>query len=208
MKKILLFLLVAFFSTNLYSQSIVIDNVTASPTSGGINVSLNTISYSGAGYLADSFTINQNVVTLNVCYWFNNTLPVLTFHHDIFIPVSFSYANYTLVVNIHNSISNTACDYFSMTDTETLAVLSNADFTLAKNNFALYPNPTSGDVNLKTNGLHVSRISVYDNLGRMVKNIPQKDANYFSINDLNDGIYLVNLETENGTFSQKMIVKK
>ena len=207
MKTLLLFFMIAFSVSNSTAQSIVITSLNASPVSNGLNVSLNTTSFSGAGYLSDSYTINQNVITLSVCYWFNNTLPVLTFHHDIFIPMNFAYSNYTLIVTIHNSISNTACDYFSVTDSETLAFLSKSDFN-PKQDFALYPNPTNGKIYIKNNDLNMQHISVYDNLGRLVKEISSLAENNFDLSDLTDGIYLVNFTAEKNNFTQKIIVKK
>lgn len=197
-----------FISLNSYSQSIIINNVSVASSAPGLDISLNTTSFSGAGYLNHSYNITGNVINLKVCYWFNTTLPVLNFHHDFFIPMTFTQSNYTLVVEIHNSVSNTQCDYFSMTDIETLAFLSKDDFTLNNENLALYPNPTSGRVYFKDDASSLKNIYVYDNLGSLVKQFSSLSENNFNLNDLSNGLYIANTETEKGIYSQKIVLKK
>lgn len=208
MNKILLFVFMLCLSLNSYSQSIIINNVSVASSAPGLDVSLNTTSFNGAGYLNHSYTITGNVINLKVCYWFNTTLPVLNFHHDFFIPMTFTQNNYTLVVEIHNSVSNTQCDYFSMTDIETLAFLSKDDFTLKNENLTLYPNPTNGIIHFKNDSSSIKKIHIYDNLGRLVKQFSSLSENNLNLNDLNNGLYIANIETEKGNYSQKIILKK
>lgn len=207
MKKFLLFILFVT-SWSSYSQNHDITSLEAVPSATGLNVSLTTVSYNGAGFLNHSYVITDNIITLKVCYWFNVTLPVLTFHHDFFIPVNFTQSNYVLVVELHNSVSVSECDDFGISDTATLAFLSTKSFATPKNDMMLYPNPTNGSVYLKNDDLNIRSFGVFDALGRKVKSFSDFSRNKFDLNDLNDGIYLVNLATENGNFSQKIVVKK
>ena len=207
MKKNLL-LILFLVSWSSYSQYHDITNVSAVPSATGVNVSLTTVSYNGAGFLNHSYTVTDNVITLKVCYWFNMTLPVLTFHHDFFIPVNFTQNNYVLVVELHNSVSVSECDDYNISDTTTLSFLSTKSFATPQSEMVLYPNPTNGTVYLKNNDLNINSFEVYDALGRRVKSFSDFSENKFDLNNLNDGIYLVNLTTENGNFSQKIVVKK
>ena len=85
MKKSLPLCVLLFFMAFGYGQSIQITDMTATPVAGGVNVNLKTVSFNGAGYLSYEYTITANVINLSVCYWFNATLPVLTFDNDFFI---------------------------------------------------------------------------------------------------------------------------
>ena len=87
MKKTLVLLLL-IFGFKAKSQNMFITSALATSVSGGVNVNLKTASGNGAGYLSNSYSITGNVISLDVCYWFNNTLPFLTFENDFFIPLS------------------------------------------------------------------------------------------------------------------------
>ena len=140
MKTILLIICFFLFSINSNCQSIDVTEVIATTTNGGINVNVKAVSGNGAGYLSHSYTFVGNTINLNVCYWFNFTLPVLFFENDFFIPITNS-GNYTLNVYGINSSSVTVCDNYSVSPVETITVsyLSNDEFE--KVTTKIFPNP-------------------------------------------------------------------
>ena len=72
---------------------------------------------------------------------------------------------------------------------------------------AIYPNPTSGNITIKANGM--MRVSVVNALGQMVYNA-EVDADELVLNmgQYNAGMYLVNIVTVNGSTVKRVVVTK
>jgi len=206
MKKLLLsFLLLGTIISN--GQSLLINDLNVTAVEGGINVNLHTTSYGGAGHLNNSYEISGNTIIVKMCYWFNNTLPVLQFEDDIMIPLE-SGGDYTVTVNVMNSSSSEVCDDYSLAGSETVVVsfLSRTDFETVKENIKLFPNPTNGILAFN-NALEANRISVYDSTGRLVKDFRNLTSNSINLEGLSDGIYALRLEGEKGIHSQKIVFR-
>jgi hypothetical protein len=203
----LFFLLLVFNFSSIYSQSIQINQITPSSVSGGINVNLLVTTFNGAGYLSNSYTVNGNTINLSVCYWFNVLQPVYQMSNDFFIPISNS-SSYTINISIFHSLSTTVCDYFSAGPTATTNFLDVNNFEKAKENYALFPNPTSGKIEFIGDQSMINKISIFDNIGRIIKSEENIINNSLELNEFNDGIYFIKLETKSGNFTQKIILKK
>ena len=209
MKKLLLILFIFGTILNTYCQNILITQLSATSVTGGVNVNVKTISGTGSGYLSNTYTVTGNVIDLSVCYWFDNTLPILQFDNDFLIPLTIT-DNYTVNVHIKLSTSQVTCDNFATTDNGTTSVsyLSTNSFEKIKDDYTLFPNPTNGKVEYKGNELPINQIDIFDNIGRLVKQINGISENSLDLNELKDGIYLVKIQTENGNLNQKIIIKK
>jgi hypothetical protein len=207
MKMRLFFLLLVLNYSSIYSQSIQINQITPSSVSGGINVNLLVTTFNGAGYLSNSYTVNGNTINLSVCYWFNVLQPVYQMSNDFFIPISNS-SNYTINISIFHSLSSTVCDYFSAGPTATTNFLDVNNFEKVKENYALFPNPTSGKIEFIGDQSMINKISIFDNIGRIIKSEDNIINNSLELNEFNDGIYFIKLETKSGNFTQKIILKK
>jgi hypothetical protein len=192
--------LIAMFLFSIYAsgQTIQITGASASAVDGGINVSVQTISYNGAGYLSYDYAIDGNAIELSVCYYFNMLAPVLNFSNDFFIPIE-APGEYTVVVSVYNSASTETCDYYSLGGTTTLTVLDTPQFTAQKIGF--YPNPAQDVINLDLQ----SDVSIFDMTGKLV--IESNDVEKVDTNQLAQGIYLVRLESDRGTITRKLIKK-
>lgn len=203
MKTKLLFLL---FLSSLwsYGQSIEINQITPTAVTGGVNVNLLVTTFNGAGYLSNTYSVSENTITLNVCYWFNITLPVYQMNNDFFIPLT-TGGNYTLNVNIFHSSSATQCDFFANGPSATVNFLSNSVFETTDNRWQLYPNPTSGSVSFQGNSIDLTKVTVYDATGRLVHTFVNREIDFSSFNE---GIYLVKMETTNQIVTQKVVVKR
>jgi hypothetical protein len=72
---------------------------------------------------------------------------------------------------------------------------------------AVYPNPANNFVNIESQS-RIERIGIYDLTGKAVYNTPV-DQNKLKVNIdfLESGIYLIKLETENGTRVEKLNVR-
>jgi len=86
----------------------------------------------------------------------------------------------------------------------TLSV-SNNSFT----NINIFPNPTKGTINVIIPNNELSKITVFDIQGREIyKKETSQIITSFSIENLQDGMYLVNIENSEGTTSKKVILRK
>ncbi|MAO10855.1 MAG: hypothetical protein CMC07_08225 [Flavobacteriaceae bacterium] len=73
------------------------------------------------------------------------------------------------------------------------------------NLFNIYPNPTSGLLDIKSN-TPISEIIVYNNIGQLLYTFEEK--NQVDISDLSEGIYFLKITNEKGNTKTKKVVKK
>lgn len=83
----------------------------------------------------------------------------------------------------------------------------------AEDAFTLSPNPSNGQITLTANKVYSSlRVSVMDFTGKKVfeRNLTAKAGNQHQIqlNQLPNGVYLVNIQADNYQFTKKLIIKK
>ena len=204
-KTVLIFILIIVgFSSRAQNMQITSSEITT--VNGGINVNLQTITGNGAGFINYSYVITENVVDLNVCYWFNLTLPVLTFNHDFFIPLS-ATGNYTINTHIFLSQSTETCDNFSNPAnlTQQHNYLSSAKHLL--NAVKVFPNPTSGKIFYEGLDAEINRVEVYDILGKNIKNQFSKNEPTIDLSGFPEGIYFLKIETNQGVLNRKIILK-
>jgi len=84
---------------------------------------------------------------------------------------------------------------------ETLAVLSN-DIHIA-------PNPTMSRLNVQTENLQIENITVYDLAAKPVEEYPSIHQNSFNtdLSHLNEGLYLLYIQTDKGNTVKKLVIK-
>jgi len=206
MKQLLLSIL--FLGTIISNaQSLHITGLNATTVDGGINVNLHTTSLGGAGYLSDSYEIFGNIIMVKVCYWFDMSLPILQFEDNIMIPLE-ADGDYTVNVTVYNSSSQEACDDYSIAGSQSIVVsyLSATDFEKGKEHLKLFPNPTNGKIAFN-NAIGINSITVYDGMGRLVKEFKHLATNTINLEGLSDGIYALHLEGEQGIHTQKIVFR-
>lgn len=76
----------------------------------------------------------------------------------------------------------------------------------ARDAFRVYPNPTNGTVTIDNRGKQLIAIEVVDLLGKVVLQ-PSINDKVIDLSDLQSGLYVLNVTTENGRFA-KHIVKR
>ena len=75
------------------------------------------------------------------------------------------------------------------------------------NNLTVYPNPTVSKIYFETtDNLQAEKISVYDNLGKLVSNNQLNTDNSLDLSALQSGIYLIKFS--NKTYKSFKIIKK
>jgi hypothetical protein len=89
----------------------------------------------------------------------------------------------------------------NFTVTETLGV---NEFLNSK--FALYPNPTTGIVNLSnTIDATINSVEILDLNGRLINNVKVNSDNQVNISELSKGIYMMKIISDEGTAIKKVI---
>jgi hypothetical protein len=83
-----------------------------------------------------------------------------------------------------------------------IATLSTAENTIK--NVSIYPNPTSSTVTIKTNEI-IENVIVYNLLG---KEILRGKMETIDVSSLSQGMYMLQIETQNGVIGTKRIIKQ
>lgn len=114
---------------------------------------------------------------------------------------------YTIQVTHKGTLSGGSQNYSLIVSGFDQANLSNND--LSKGNIAVYPNPV-GDVLFVTSDTnHFTGYELFDIQGRLIKKENVYNLNSFEIgtSSLTKGMYILNLTSESGSFTQKVVKK-
>jgi hypothetical protein len=189
-------------------------------TGNNINVGLKVTEGSLIIYNNYSYTLENNVITLTVCYNRTTISSFTTLNNEFTIEnVDLTTSNYTLIViaNYSRWVDGQAiCDFTNNSDTATLSfsapltqtVTLSSNFFDINDTFILFPNPTNGLLEFKSDEAILHTINVYDSLGRSVKMFNAISSKILDLKDLENGIYLIELNTAKGKVTRKIILKK
>lgn len=206
-------LAVLFFSNTLLSQEIQALSLTQNgPNQIKAHLKVYLPSTTTA-YFFDK-NINQNIITLTACYYMIGTGEVSYPETDYFVDIP-DNGNYTLIVNLYTSFDETTCDYHTLEDTKTLNFTTpiNGTISLAtiesqnKNqNLVLFPNPTKGIFNIKTNQ-KIEKAKIYDISGKIIQNLFPLNSK-IDVSKLEDGIYFIEILSDGKIQRKKFVLKK
>lgn len=76
-------------------------------------------------------------------------------------------------------------------------------------NISIYPNPTNNSINISSQNEPIINFVIYDLQGRKVDSNKMNSIYNFSVDlsNFNSGIYIIELNSENGKYSQKIVKK-
>ena len=74
------------------------------------------------------------------------------------------------------------------------------------NDIAIYPNPTTGDLNISL-GVKSAIVTISDMIGNVVFSKTTSGELFVDISSYNKGIYLVKIVTENDSYTEKVVLK-
>jgi len=75
-----------------------------------------------------------------------------------------------------------------------------------KNGFSIYPNPASNLLNISSDTFVINTVKIVDINGRTVKQVAiNETTTQVNISDLTAGIYMITIESENGSAVQKLV---
>ncbi|QHI38541.1 hypothetical protein IMCC3317_39340 [Kordia antarctica] len=92
----------------------------------------------------------------------------------------------------------------SGTTSHNFSTLSTIDFEFSKNEIKLYPNPTSGFINIQTNTT-VESVAIYNLLG---KHVLQTNLKTIDVSRLSEGIYILKITSDQGAQITKRFIKQ
>lgn len=73
--------------------------------------------------------------------------------------------------------------------------------------FKIYPNPTQDSFSISTSStVNISKVTIYNSIGQRLESFSTDKSN-FDISDFMSGIYYLNIETDQGTITEKIIKK-
>jgi hypothetical protein len=110
-----------------------------------------------------------------------------------------------------NGSSNDGVEAFDIPEGPDCTTLSVGDNSLLKGNILIYPNPSNGNINIKPLidlGDDVM-IQIFDINGRMVltQDVALHDTITINTESLNSGIYILEIETNDQTLREKLIIQ-
>ncbi len=145
-----------------------------------------------ASYKHGTFSPNE-IIRLDIAY---------TFHYQNSIPdrleiVDRMYSDIDLVKHMYDCQFNDFCGF--STDTEDL-ILSPIE---------VFPNPSSGIFNLKTENIEIEKLKLYDISGRLVwqDEISFSSSKAINLKSLRPGIYILQVNSDQGISNSKIIIQ-
>ncbi|MBO4567364.1 MAG: S8 family peptidase [Bacteroidales bacterium] len=93
---------------------------------------------------------------------------------------------------------------------EALEILNVEEVLMGENEIlSVFPNPSRGKVNVTLkDGYDMANMTVYDNIGRIIINTVNTNELEAALNDLSSGVYTVNVVSENGSQTLKVVLTK
>jgi hypothetical protein len=111
--------------------------------------------------------------------------------------------------NTTNTVAyNGVFDNFVMRAVATGSLLSVNESTISNEMFAVYPNPVNNTLNISlvsnTLDVEMNKVTISDVNGRIIKEF-NSNLNQLDVQDLNSGVYFLNIETSNGKVTKKIV---
>ncbi len=84
-------------------------------------------------------------------------------------------------------------------------VLAIEESTFDTEGFTVYPNPTTGVLNIQLQNNSTATALVYDIMGRKVLSKKINTTDTLNVSNLNSGVYILQITTKNGTISKRIV---
>jgi hypothetical protein len=136
-----------------------------------------------------------------------------------------SYNDYSFAIDVNNSLFKEVCPAksslsdttyiikeFQMIYSNPCAVASISEWSAAKENLLVYPNPVSNElhIELQSKNEHIQKIIIQDIMGKILICKDYSKQKILHIENINweEGIYLIKVETNENNYIKKIIIKK
>lgn len=156
-----------------------------------------------ANYYQEHYTIYVSTTGSNTSDFTNNVVASNTVSNVNFTQKSYDLSNYAgQTIRIAFRHHNSADVYWMLIDDLEVVAGQHAGINDITAQVALYPNPTTGVLNVLTEGLQ--EVSVLDVNGR---NVMTTSESVIDMTNLSNGVYFVRVITANGISTQKIVKK-
>ncbi len=185
------------------------DNFYTTFVSGGINFvrqGSTTVTADGSGTLIMPFGTSNNVLRVKTeqVYSDSSMAGVVNYHSVNYHYYDPMYAFPIFAISIleaDNGFNIQTIKTVSAYDPGTLSIEG-----LTKNNsFSIYPNPSNGNVFIKTHGLESETFTIYDIAGKLITTVRVDDQNSAVKISLPKGLYFV--KSNQSSITQKLVVQ-
>jgi len=119
------------------------------------------------------------------------------FEHYVTFTYNFSQVGDLIYLEITNPVDDTATFWAS--------TLSNEKFDITR--VSLYPNPVTNQLHIETDQAKIERIEIYTIGGKKVLDVNFLNDQPIDVSKLIRGLYLVKVETGNGSLTKKLVKK-
>jgi len=93
----------------------------------------------------------------------------------------------------------------------TTITISNQSLSVNESNLSsqisIYPNPVQNELFIDLNNLKVTKMSILDYSGRLVKSTTNNTTNHIDVSDLHQGIYILKVSTDYGISTRRFVKK-
>ncbi|HEU4496382.1 MAG TPA: T9SS type A sorting domain-containing protein [Flavobacterium sp.] len=123
-----------------------------------------------------------------------------------FQPTEVDFSSGTPTTN--TASSEQTYDNYVVTATPAVNLLSIDNFEIAKDTFSAYPNPSKGLVTISSDSdMNLQSVNVTDLNGRTVKSVKLDGSSSAQVNisDLSSGVYMMNISSDQGSATKKII---
>jgi hypothetical protein len=196
-----------FFSISTRAQQI--DSVYFSQISNDtISAHIYVSSNHGMDFLSYSQSLNNDTINMALCFSINIAAVISNFDTIIDIPVSLTTNSYVFNLKTNISSSQDSCVYASTNDSISMIVKTPVNITeITSNMISIFPNPSNDVIFIdNTYNIQIYNTVFMDVCGKIV----YSHSGYISkihVNDLLNGLYLLELKTEKGVFIKKIMIE-
>lgn len=217
MKNFIILIVCFFISGNVSAeQNLFIKELNITQTNiGELKVNLKLFSPNLATYNSFSTEINGTTILLKVCYntYYLPAISNLENHFDIDIPQTFG--NYNLKVEIYRGGATCTYEMPYLEDSASLDFtnpfegtisLSAIDIKSKDNKVTFYPNPSNGNINVKTLS-PIDSIKVLDVSGKQISSFKNLGIK-LDLTHLQNGIYFIEIISGKKKYYEKIFITK
>ena len=79
--------------------------------------------------------------------------------------------------------------------------------SVSNNSLVLYPNPTSSILNIDTKGERIESVRIFNVSGQLMESELNNNNNSIDVSNYQSGLYIIQVETQNGTALSRFIKK-
>jgi hypothetical protein len=112
-----------------------------------------------------------------------------------------------LLINKRNGMGGTLTIKYFDDYVDTASYISENTY---QNDLIIYPNPTTGKIQIESSNLKVQSLDIYDMKGQLVKQFPNLKSqipNEIDVSSFPKGLYLFQVRNENNIYNRKILIQ-